>query len=125
MRLHEYQAKRLLARFGVPVPRGEVATSVDQAYRIAALLGERVVLKAQVRTRTETIPMNVISAAIPGTDPGAGELLIVAHAFERNGVHLNGALLDAYLVSARVIGKKGSDVMLLEPRRRRARKRRW
>jgi hypothetical protein len=45
--------------------------------------GERVVLKARVRTRTETIPMNVISAAIPGTDPGAGELMIVAHAFER------------------------------------------
>lgn len=45
--------------------------------------GERVVLKARVRTRTETIPMNVISAAIPGTDPGAGELFIVAHAFER------------------------------------------
>jgi hypothetical protein len=45
--------------------------------------GERVVLKAKVRSRTETIPMNVISAAIPGTDPGAGELMIVAHAFER------------------------------------------
>ena len=45
--------------------------------------GQRVVLKAKVRTRTETIPMNVISAAIPGTDPGAGELMIVAHAFER------------------------------------------
>jgi len=45
--------------------------------------GERVVLKAKVRTRTETIPMNVVSAAIPGTDPDAGELMIVAHAFER------------------------------------------
>ena len=45
--------------------------------------GQRVVLKARVRARTETIPMNVISAAIPGTDPSAGELMIVAHAFER------------------------------------------
>ncbi|MGW8268302.1 MAG: M28 family peptidase, partial [Longimicrobiales bacterium] len=45
--------------------------------------GERVVLKAKVRTRTETIPMNVVSAAIPGTAADAGELMIVAHAFER------------------------------------------
>jgi succinyl-CoA synthetase beta subunit len=50
MRLHEYQAKRILRRFGIPVPRGEVATSVDEAYRIAERLGKRVVLKAQVLT---------------------------------------------------------------------------
>jgi len=45
--------------------------------------GERVVLRARVRTTTEPIPMNIVSAAIPGTDPDAGELMIVAHAFER------------------------------------------
>jgi len=45
--------------------------------------GEKVVLRARVRTATATNAMNVISAAIPGTDPGAGELMIVAHAFER------------------------------------------
>ena len=45
--------------------------------------GERVVLRAKVRTLTAPIPMNVISASIPGTDPQAGELMIVAHAFER------------------------------------------
>jgi succinyl-CoA synthetase beta subunit len=50
MRLHEYQSKRILRRFGVPVPRGEVATSVDEVYRIADRLDKRVVLKAQVLT---------------------------------------------------------------------------
>ncbi len=45
--------------------------------------GERVVLGARVRTRTVPGRMNVISAAIPGTDPAAGELAIVAHLFER------------------------------------------
>jgi aminopeptidase YwaD len=45
--------------------------------------GQRVVLKAKVQSRTAVIPMNVISAAIPGTDPDAGELMHVAHAFER------------------------------------------
>jgi aminopeptidase YwaD len=59
--------------------------SLRQFNELRGLLerGERVVLRAKVRARTETIPMNVISAAIPGTDPGAGELMIVAHAFER------------------------------------------
>jgi succinyl-CoA synthetase beta subunit len=50
MRLHEYQAKRVLQEYGVPVPCGDVAASVDEVYRIAARLGARVVLKAQVLT---------------------------------------------------------------------------
>lgn len=50
MRLHEYQAKRILHRYGVPVPRGELALSVDEAQRITAQLDRRVVLKAQVLT---------------------------------------------------------------------------
>lgn len=59
--------------------------SLRQFNELRGLLerGQRVVLKAKVRTETATIPMNVISAAIPGTDPSAGELMIVAHAFER------------------------------------------
>ena len=50
VRLHEYQAKRILSRSGVPVPRGRVAASVDEVRRIADWLGKRVVLKAQVLT---------------------------------------------------------------------------
>lgn len=45
--------------------------------------GQRVVLRAEVRTRTVPGRMNVVSAAIPGTDPEAGELMIVSHLFER------------------------------------------
>ena len=45
--------------------------------------GERVVLKAKVRARRVPGRMNVVSAAIPGTDPDAGELMIVSHLFER------------------------------------------
>jgi len=49
MNLHEYQAKELLARFGVMVPQGEVAESAEAAERIAhALPGKRFVVKAQV-----------------------------------------------------------------------------
>jgi len=48
MKIHEYQAKELLAKYGVPVPRGKVATTVDEAVATAKELGGRVVVKAQI-----------------------------------------------------------------------------
>ena len=48
MKLHEYQSKRLFAQYGVPIPKGDVATTPEQARQIAARLGGRVVVKAQV-----------------------------------------------------------------------------
>ena len=49
MKIHEYQAKSVLARFGVPVPRGEVAFSAAEAGEIARRLGgDVVVVKAQI-----------------------------------------------------------------------------
>jgi succinyl-CoA synthetase beta subunit len=48
LKLHEYQSKRIFARFGVPIPQGDIATTPEQARRIAARLGKRVVIKSQV-----------------------------------------------------------------------------
>src|ERR1700692_1699756 len=48
MKIHEYQAKALLARHGVPVPRGEVAFTVEEAEATAKKLGGSVVVKAQI-----------------------------------------------------------------------------
>jgi succinyl-CoA synthetase beta subunit len=48
VKLHEYQSKRLFAEFGVPIPQGEIATTPDEARRIAAKLGGPVVVKSQV-----------------------------------------------------------------------------
>jgi succinyl-CoA synthetase beta subunit len=48
MNIHEYQARDILSAHGVPVPPGSVATTPDQAERIAAGLGGTVVVKAQV-----------------------------------------------------------------------------
>ena len=48
MNIHEYQAKAILARYGVPVPRGEVAATASQAREIATRLGGPVVVKAQI-----------------------------------------------------------------------------
>ena len=49
MKIHEYQAKSVLARYGVPVPRGEVAFSPVEAGEIARRLGGEIsVVKAQI-----------------------------------------------------------------------------
>jgi succinyl-CoA synthetase beta subunit len=49
MKIHEYQAKELLKKFGVPVPRGMVARSIQEAHQAAKELGtEVVVVKAQI-----------------------------------------------------------------------------
>ena len=49
MKIHEYQAKAILARYGVPVPRGEVAFTPGEAGEIAGQLGGgTVVVKAQI-----------------------------------------------------------------------------
>ncbi len=49
MKIHEYQAKGILARYGVPTPRGEVAFTKEEARTIAQRLGSPVVVvKAQI-----------------------------------------------------------------------------
>src|SRR5918998_1066395 len=49
MKIHEYQAKELLSKYGVAVPRGIVARSPEEAYHAAKELGtEVVVVKAQI-----------------------------------------------------------------------------
>nr|AUF80947.1 succinyl--CoA ligase subunit beta [uncultured bacterium] len=48
MKVHEYQAKEILARYGVPVPKGKVAGTADEAAAIAKELGVPVVVKAQI-----------------------------------------------------------------------------
>src|ERR1700733_9798096 len=50
MKIPEYQAKAILAKFGVPVPRGEVAFTKHEARGVAERLGTPiVVVKAQIR----------------------------------------------------------------------------
>src|ERR1700694_862544 len=49
MKIHEYQAKEIFRRFGVPTPRGQMVTSPEQAFEVAKSLGTPVVVvKAQI-----------------------------------------------------------------------------
>jgi len=48
MKIHEYQAKGILGQYNVPVPRGEVAFTADEAEVAAKSIGGSVVVKAQI-----------------------------------------------------------------------------
>jgi len=48
MKLHEYQSKAIFARYGIPIPKGRVAATAEEAKHIAEELGGRVVIKSQV-----------------------------------------------------------------------------
>lgn len=48
MNIHEYQAKELFEKFGVPSPKGRVADTAEQARAAAGEIGSNIVVKAQV-----------------------------------------------------------------------------
>ena len=48
MKLYEYEAKNILSAYGVPTPKGETATTTQQAREATAKLGTSVAVKAQV-----------------------------------------------------------------------------
>jgi succinyl-CoA synthetase beta subunit len=48
MKIHEFQAKKLFSDYGIPVPNGRVATTVEEARRAAEEMGKPVVVKAQI-----------------------------------------------------------------------------
>ncbi len=48
MKLHEYRSKQLFSQHGIPIPRGRVAMTAQEAKVVAQELGSRVVIKAQV-----------------------------------------------------------------------------
>ncbi len=48
MKLHEYQSKQIFSRYGIPIPKGRVASTSGEARHIADELGGRVVIKSQV-----------------------------------------------------------------------------
>jgi succinyl-CoA synthetase beta subunit len=48
MKIHEYQAKQIMSEYGVPVPRGRVVSTPQEARQVAQELGAPVVVKAQI-----------------------------------------------------------------------------
>jgi succinyl-CoA synthetase beta subunit len=65
MRIHEYQAKKLLSGFGVPVPRGEAVTTPSEARAAAEELGGAGVVKAQIHAGARGKAGGILKAADP------------------------------------------------------------
>ena len=82
--------------------------------------GEKVVVRAHVRAKSYPSKMNVISAVLPGTDPAAGELLVVAHAFETistPGANDNCTGVATILEMGRTLARLIRDGAIPKPRR--------
>ena len=98
MKAHEYQAKQLMAEFGVPVPRGSVAKTPAEARKIAADLGGKVVVKAQVHAggRGKAGGIKVVSSP-DEAEQAAQKLLgtrLVTHQTGPQGVPVNTVLVE-------------------------------
>lgn len=65
MKLHEHQAREIFARYGVALPRGELAYSPQGAYEVASRLGVPVMVKAQVLVGGRGKAGGIKSAASP------------------------------------------------------------
>jgi succinyl-CoA synthetase beta subunit len=106
MKIHEYQAKQILARYGVTVPRGEVITSRDEARNVAtALGGGTVVVKAQIHAGGRGKGGGVKLAHNPAeAEKLAGEILgmtLITHQTGPEGRLVKRVLIEEGLAVAR------------------------
>lgn len=76
MNLHEYQAKRLFAEHGIPIPHGEVAATPEEARAITQKLGGRAVVKAQVLTGGRGKAGGIKLAQNPGEAAEAAQAIL-------------------------------------------------
>ena len=92
MNIHEFQAKDILRAEGVPIPPGEVATSVEQVEAIARKIGGMVVVKAQVHTGGRGKAGGVKLAKTPEEARQAASKIL--------GMQINGLTVHQVLVTA-------------------------
>ncbi len=76
MKIHEFQAKAILAAYGVPTPRGDVACTPLEARSAAERLGGTVVVKAQIHAGGRGKAGGVVLASSPGEAETAAERLL-------------------------------------------------
>lgn len=98
MKIHEYQAKEMLAKYGVPVPKGGVATTPAEAREIASRLGGKVVIKAQVYAGGRGKGGGIKTAESPGEAERLAQEIIgmqlVTHQTSAKGVPVEKVLVE-------------------------------
>ena len=78
MKLHEYQAKEIFARYGIPVPQGRVASTAGEARSAAEGFGGRAVIKAQVHAGGRGKAGGVTVAQSPDAAESAAQAMLSA-----------------------------------------------
>ena len=101
MKLHEYQAKALLSRYGVPVPRSEVASSLSQVRGSAESFNGKCVVKVQIHAggRGKSGGVKLVDS-VDMAEEVAEQLLsnnIVTHQTSPEGVPVNDLLIEEAL----------------------------
>jgi len=98
MKVHEYQAKEILAEFGIPVPRSGVAATAGEALDVAEGMGGNVVVKAQVHAGGRGLAggVKVVASAQEAADVARGLLgtRLVTHQTGAEGVPVNHVLVE-------------------------------
>ncbi len=97
MKAHEYQAKELLAEYGVPIPVGGVAKTASEAREIAAGLKGQIVVKAQVHAggRGKAGGIKIVSTPDEAEQAARDMLgsMLVTHQTSPEGVPVNAVLV--------------------------------
>ena len=91
MKLQEYQSKQLFSKYGIPIPKGRVAATANEAKHIAEELGSRVVIKSQVLVGGRGKAGGIRLAKNPGE---AEELATQILAMEIKGLPVRKVLVD-------------------------------
>ncbi len=123
MNIHEYQAKDIFERFGIPVPRGMVATTAAEARAAAEEIGGEVVVKAQVHAggRGKAGGVKVVNTPQEAEEAAAGMLGInlVTHQTGPDGVPVRKVMVaeatdikDELYISIIVDGDLGVPVII-------------
>ena len=103
MDLYEYQGKQMLARHGIPVPEGRVATTPTEARAAAEEIGGTVVVKAQVRVGGRGKAGGIKLAETPDeAEARASEILgmdIKGHLVERVWIEAGSKIAKEYYLS--------------------------
>ncbi len=98
MKLYEHEAKKIFAKYGIPIPKGEVATTPAKARQIAAELNVPVVVKSQILVAGRAKAGGIVFADTPEETEVATEKLL--------GAEIRGVRVPSVLIEEKISAQK-------------------
>src|SRR3989338_5098375 len=119
MKIHEYQARELFQKVGIPVPQGRMVTELNDAALVAEEIGYPVVLKAQVlvggRGKAGGIKIAQDQSSIEKSFRELKTLTIKGYAVERILVVKTVSIKQEFYVAVTVDNLKSDVVLIASP----------